>query len=222
MNIGYIRTSTDLQENSVETQQEQINNYATLYKLDIDKTFTDFGLSGKNVDREGFNSLIDLVQQNKVKKVIVKDLSRLNRNLMDMLKTIKVFEKYDCDLISIKEGISLKGSGKIFIQILGVLGEWEREQCSQRTKDVLLQKKNNNQIYGQVPYGKKEVNGRLIDDEREIFMLKKITRMRDNEKSYNEIKDFLSRRNYLKKNGTNFTRIDVVRLVKKMDNYVNL
>jgi len=222
MIIGYIRTSTDLQENSVDTQQEQINTYAKLYKMDIDNTFVDFGLSGKNVDRKGFNDMLQLIQEGKVEKVVVKDLSRLNRNLMDMLKTIKVFEQYDCDLVSIKEGISLKGSGKIFIQILGVLGEWEREQCSQRTKDVLQQKKNNNLVYGQVPYGKKEINGQLVDDEREIFMLKKISRMKSSGKSYNEIKDFLGRRNYTKKNGTNFTRIDVVRLVKKMDNYVNL
>lgn len=222
MNIGYIRSSTTLQENTIENQAEQINTYSKLYKLDVDKTFTDFGLSAKNVDRKGFDEMMSLVSTGRVERVIVKDLSRLNRNLLDMLKTIKVLEKHDVDLISIKEGLSLKGSGKIFIQILGVLGEWEREQCSIRTKDALNHLKENNQKYGQVPYGKKEVNGKLVDDEREIFMLKKIKTLKEKGKSNNEIKDFLGRRNYLKKNGTNFTRIDVVRLVKKMDNYVNL
>ena len=56
MNIGYIRVSTDSQENSVLTQKEMISNYSKLKGIEIDDYFVDFGISGKNtIKREKIN-----------------------------------------------------------------------------------------------------------------------------------------------------------------------
>ena len=61
MNIGYIRTSTTLQDNSVETQKETLQNYCKLYKMNLDKVYIDFGVSGKTFDRDEFNQLLNKV-----------------------------------------------------------------------------------------------------------------------------------------------------------------
>ena len=45
-------------------------------------------------------------------------------------------------------------------------------------------------------------------------MLKKIEKMRLSGKSYNEIKEFLNRNKYTRKNGTNWNRDSVIKLVK--------
>ena len=45
-NIGYIRVSTDGQENSVITQREMIENYSKLKGIEIHDYFIDFGISG--------------------------------------------------------------------------------------------------------------------------------------------------------------------------------
>ena len=55
MKIGYIRVSTDSQDNSVITQKEMIENYSKLKGIEIDDYFVDFGISGKNtIKREKY------------------------------------------------------------------------------------------------------------------------------------------------------------------------
>ena len=49
MRLGYIRVSTNSQENSVLTQKEMINSYSKLHGIEIDDYFTDFGISGKSI-----------------------------------------------------------------------------------------------------------------------------------------------------------------------------
>ena len=44
MNIGYIRVSTDQQENSIISQKEMIENYGKLNGFKIDEYFIDFGI----------------------------------------------------------------------------------------------------------------------------------------------------------------------------------
>mgnify|MGYP003658091962 CR=1 FL=1 len=115
---AYTRCSTELQQNSLDTQMTMIENYNKLYNHELCGVFSDFGLSGKNVDRIEFQQMMDKVIAGEIKTIVVNDLSRLNRNLIDLLNTIKVLENNDCNLISIKEGISLQGSGKMFIILL--------------------------------------------------------------------------------------------------------
>ena len=53
--IGYIRVSTELQDNSVLTQKETIDNYSKLHGIEIDEHFVDFGISGKDtIKREKY------------------------------------------------------------------------------------------------------------------------------------------------------------------------
>ena len=59
MNIGYIRVSTDQQENSVISQKEMIENYSKLNGITVDDYFVDFGISGKNtIKREKYLELM--------------------------------------------------------------------------------------------------------------------------------------------------------------------
>ena len=54
----------------------------------------------------------------------------------------------------------------------------------------------------------------MVENHKELRMLKKIEKMKLHGKSYNEIKDFLNRNNYTRKNGTNWNRDSVIKLVK--------
>jgi len=126
MNIGYIRTSTTLQENSVETQKETLQNYCRLYKMNLDKVYTDFGVSGKTFDRDEFNQLIHQVKQGGIRQIMVSELSRLGRNMLELIKTIEILKEHNTNLVVIKEGIDLsKKSSELFINLLGVLSNYE-------------------------------------------------------------------------------------------------
>jgi len=215
MIVGYIRTSTTMQQNSIDTQIDTIEKYCDYKGIRNERYFTDFGISGKTCDRPKFNELIDLVKNDQIEKVIITELSRLGRNLLQTLEVVEIFKKHNVDLVVLKENISLKSpSGRMFLNILLTLSEFEREQISLRTKSVLQHKKENNQVYGTIPYGKKLHNGKLVDHDREIFMLKKINTLRNKGKSYGQITMFLKRNNYFKKNGSHFDRDSVKKLVK--------
>ena len=215
MIVSYIRTSTDKQQNSIDTQIQTIEKYCDYKQLQLGKDIIDFGISGKTCDRPMFNQLITMITENKIEKVIITELSRLGRNLLQTLEVVEIFKKHNVDLVVLKENISLNSpSGRMFLNILLTLSQFEREQISSRVKSVLQHKKENNQLYGKVTYGKKLIDGKLVDHERELFMLKKIKTLRSNGKSYGNITMYLKRNNYLKKNGSQFDRDSLKKLVK--------
>ena len=79
MNIGYIRNSTLKQENSVETQRKLIDDYSELNGIKIDEIIIDEGISGsgdKTDKRDGYKSVMDGIQKDKIKTLVVISISR--------------------------------------------------------------------------------------------------------------------------------------------------
>ncbi len=83
MIIKYNRTST------INQKGERFKQDTTKYDL----TINDFGISGKIPfnHREGGIKLIELVNEDKVKKVVFEDLSRCGRTLKDSINTLDYF-----------------------------------------------------------------------------------------------------------------------------------
>ena len=165
MNIGYIRVSTDQQENSVISQKDMLLSYSKLHGIEIDDFFIDFGISGKNtIKREKYLELMELVKGDKVKNIITTSLSRWSRNTLDLLNSIEVLKKHDTDLMVIKENIpSLKTSmGQFFISILGSVYTLERNLTSERTKDVIKNKKKSGKVYSRNTFGLDKVDRNII------------------------------------------------------------
>ncbi len=215
MIVNYIRTSTDKQQNSIDTQIDTIQKYCDYKQIVSERHFVDFGISGKTCDRPKFNELMNLVKNNEIEKVIITELSRLGRNLLETLEVVEIFKKHNVDLVVLKENISLKSpTGRMFLNLLLTLSQFEREQTSNRVKSVLAFKKENNQVYGTIPYGKRLKNGILVDHERELFMLKKIKTLKCKGESYGNITKYLNRNDYLKKNGSTFNVDSVKKIVK--------
>jgi len=141
MNICYLRTSTDKQENGLESQREMLSSYCKIHGIEIDDYFIDFGFSGKETSkRQKYNDLMDLVKGGKITTIITTSLSRWSRNTLDLLNSIDVLKKHDTDLVVIKENIpSLKTPmGMFFVEILGSVYSLERRLISERTKWLLI------------------------------------------------------------------------------------
>lgn len=59
--------------------------------------------------------------------VIIWKLTRLVRNMLDILKTVEEFIKLGIELFSISENFDIStSSGKLMLQLLGSFGEFER------------------------------------------------------------------------------------------------
>ena len=218
MKIGYIRVSTDSQDNSVITQKEMIENYSKLKGIEIDDYFVDFGISGKNtIKREKYLKLMEMVEDGKIDTIVTTSLSRWSRNTLDLLKSVEVLKKHKVSFEVIKEQVSLSTPmGKFFVSILGSIYELEREMTSERTKDVIQNKKKSGKVYSRTPYGFDRNDGMLIENHYEQKVLRKIDRMRNKGNSYLTISRFLNRNNHKTKTGKKFTK-DIVRILQKTD-----
>ena len=216
MNIGYVRTSTTLQDNSVETQKETLENYCKLYKINLDKVYLDFGVSGKTFDRDEFNQLINQVKQGGIRQIMVSELSRLGRNMLELLKTIETLKEHNTNLIVIKEGIDLSNkSSELFIHLLGVLSSYELSLLKDRISSVLKTKKNNLKPYCREVYGFDRVGDKLVPNQVEQRMIKKVLMLRTKKDySYGQIVTYLQKNKYKSKKNTDISRNSVVGIVK--------
>ena len=211
--VSYVRCSTDKQ--TIEVQATEIKNYCAYKNIELDKSYVDYAISGKTFDREQFNEMIELVEKGQINEIIITELSRWGRNMLEALEKINILKKHNCNLIVLKENIDLQSaSGNLLTNILFSLAEWEREQISYRTKQTILDRKQKGLQYTKATYGYDFINGKMIANEREQHMLKKIKTLKLQGKSYNEVKDFLNRNKYTRKNGTDWNRDSVIKLIK--------
>ena len=224
MKIGYIRVSTDSQDNSVITQKEMIENYSKLKGMEIDDYFVDFGISGKNtIKREKYLKLMEMVENGKIDTIVTTSLSRWSRNTLDLLKSVEVLKKHKVSFEVIKEQVSLNSPmGEFFVSILGSIYTLERQLTSERTKDVIKNKKMNGKVYSRVPYGYESKDGILIENPLEQRLLRKINTLRNKGESYNSISKFLNRNKYTTKMGKKFTKENVYSLLKTERKNINL
>ena len=214
--IGYIRVSTEMQENSVISQKEMIEHYSKLNGIEVDDYFVDFGISGgSTMKREKYLELQELITNGMVRTIITTSLSRWSRNTLDLLQSIELLKKHKVDFRVIKEQVNLNTPmGEFFCSILGSVYSLERNLCSERTRDVMKSKKESGKTYSRVPYGYKSVDGMLVENNTEQKLLRKMYRLRSKGESYLSISKFLNRNKYKTKMGKDFTKENVYSLLK--------
>jgi len=135
----YVRVSTDeqVQEGfSVRAQTEKLKTYALLKDWEIFDLYADEGISGKNiVDRPAINRLIEDIQNGKVNNVLVFKVDRLTRSTKDLIELVDLFEDCNCAFNSLTESIDTDTpSGRMFLKIIGIFAEFERENLVTRLK----------------------------------------------------------------------------------------
>ena len=133
LKIKYNRTSTIQQEGE-------------RFKLDKDNydlTLFDKGVSGKIPvsEREKGRELTQLVQNGEVDEVVVEELSRLGRNTIDTLTTLKFFEENGVNVVVKSMGnLQSMVNGKknpiwnLITSVMSSLYELERENILERTE----------------------------------------------------------------------------------------
>src|SRR5664280_2088883 len=155
--VGYIRVSTEEQARegiSLDNQKAKIEVYCELNDLNLVKIIEDAGKSGKDLNRDGIQSLLGMIKARAVDAVVVYKLDRLSRRVKDTLTLMDLIEKKSVAFHSITERIDTKSAmGKFFLNIMASMNQWERDTISERTKDALQMKIGKNERAGQIPYG---------------------------------------------------------------------
>ncbi len=133
MKVKYNRTSTIQQE----------GKRFDLDKNEYDLTLFDKGVSGKIPfsERTEGGKLTQLVKEGKVSEVVVEELSRLGRNTIDTLTTLKFFEDNGVNVVVRSMGnLQSMVNGKknsiwnLITSVMSSLYELERENILERTE----------------------------------------------------------------------------------------
>jgi len=209
----YVRVSTEeqVQEGySIRGQSEKLKSYALLKDWEIYDIYSDEGISGKNiVDRPAINRLIRDIENGKVNNVLVFRVDRLTRSTKNLIELVELFEEYDCAFNSLTESIDTDTpSGRMFLKIIGIFAEFERENLVSRLKLGFERKVKEGYTLASrsVSYGYIRKTGNKIQeiDAEEAKIVKEIfTMYLDENKSFNQIaKNLNSRKIPTKYNGT--------------------
>jgi DNA invertase Pin-like site-specific DNA recombinase len=155
--IGYVRVSTDRQAEkgvSLEAQAEKIRAMAVVHGAELLDVIVDGGESAKSLQRPGMTQLLALVDNRKVQAVIVAKLDRLTRSVGDLCELLARFERCGVSLISVAESLDTgSAAGRLVINIMTAVSQWEREAIGERTRDALRHKRGCGERVGNIHYG---------------------------------------------------------------------
>lgn len=208
----YIRVSTEDQAKdgfSINAQRDKLTKYADLNDWEIYDYYVDDGISGKNLDaRPEVTRLISDIEKGKISNVLIYKLDRLTRSVRDLIYLIELFEKHNCTFNSQTEKIDTSNAvGRMFVKIIGIFAEFERENLAERVSFGYEQKTregnytNTNGVYGYdyIKNGKK-----YIINEEEKELVNKIFDLYINGLSYFRIAKKLNEEHFPTKRGGNW------------------
>jgi DNA invertase Pin-like site-specific DNA recombinase len=120
--IGYARVSS--------VGQNLDSQIDALHEAGCAKIFTD-KVTGSRLDRPGWDQMMEYVRPGDT--LVVTELSRMTRSLLDLLKTAKALEQRQIELVSLRESIdTTTATGRCFLSMMGAIHQMERELRAER------------------------------------------------------------------------------------------
>jgi len=160
--IGYVRVSTEEQARegiSLFAQQTKVRLYCKLHELDLIDIHVDAGASAKNLNRTALRTALEALESNEAQGLVIVKLDRLTRNISDWQYLIDNYfgekAKHSSNLLSVNDQIDTRqASGRLVLNILMSVAQWEREAIGERTKTAMAAKKTKGErVSRRIPYG---------------------------------------------------------------------
>ena len=143
--------------NSIVNQKKMLERFATEQGFTNFRHYTDDGWSGTNFDRPDWKRMLADIEDGTVGCVIVKDMSRIGRNYLEVgFYTEVLFRKKNVRFIAISNNVdsALNDGSNEFAPFLNIMNEWYVRDTSRKIKSVLHNKGmdgkhlTSNAIYG--------------------------------------------------------------------------
>lgn len=168
----YLRVSTEdqaLNGVSLQAQEERLRAYCTARAWSVHKVYRDEGQSARTLDRPALSRLMDDAKKRGFAALLVFKLDRLTRSVHDLGTLLEFFEKRNVALVSLSESLDAStAGGRLMLNILASVSQWEREAIGERTAFALRYKRRQLQVYGQTPFGFRRVGDRLEVFDKEM------------------------------------------------------
>jgi DNA invertase Pin-like site-specific DNA recombinase len=218
--IGYVRVSTDKQADrgvSLDAQVDKIRAMATVHDVELLDVVVDAGESAKDLGRPGMARVLEMVAARAVEMVIIAKLDRLTRSVRDLAVLLEQFQRRGVSLVSVAESLDTgSASGRLVLNIMVSVSQWEREAIGERTRDAMAHKRANLEFNGNAPFG-----FRLAPDKRHVepepgeqSILQRIQKLRKSGKSLRKIAAQLNRLEIRTRQGSPWRHEYVARVLK--------
>ena len=165
--VAYLRVSTEKQ--FLENQRAEILRFADRNGLIIDKWYTETVSGSVSSKNRKLSGVLDRMKPGD--SLIVTEISRLSRTLLEIMTILNSCIKKRVVLYSTKEGYIFQNdiNSKVFGFAFGLMAEIERNLISMRTKEALARRKKEGVCLGRRKGDAPKMN-MLIDNRRLVMM----------------------------------------------------
>ena len=134
---AYCRVSTEKEEqiDSLEHQKEFFEEYARKNGHELIRLYADEGISGTSLKkRDEFVRLMRDAKMNLFDMVVVKDVSRLARNTVDFLQSIRTLKGLGVNTLFLTANMDSLGESEFVLTMFGAMAQEESANLSKRVK----------------------------------------------------------------------------------------
>ncbi len=139
--VGYVRVSTEQQADggiSLEAQRAKLEAYAVAMDLELVAVHVDAGASAKTLARAGLQTALGALEAGEADGLLVAKLDRLTRSVRDLGDLVERYFASRFSLLSVADSIDTRSAaGRLVLNVLTSVAQWEREATGERTRDAL-------------------------------------------------------------------------------------
>jgi DNA invertase Pin-like site-specific DNA recombinase len=202
--IGYIRVSTQEQATngvSLDAQADKIRAYASLYDIELLDIIVDAGVSAKSLKRDGLQNALQMLDSGLADALIIFKLDRLTRNVSDWNTLIADYFTSKA-LLSVSDQIDTRtAAGRLCLNVLMSVAQWEREAIGERTSTALQHKIAQGDHVGSPAYGFEMVDKKLVKVGSESEAIALIQQLKADGLNLQAIADYLNDQSIATKRG---------------------
>jgi DNA invertase Pin-like site-specific DNA recombinase len=161
----YARVSTFNQGQDPELQTRELREFAERRGWTIIGEYVDRGVSGSKESRPAMNELLDAVHKRLCDVVLVWKMDRWARSLRNLVNSLADLEARGVAFVSLRDNVDLTTpSGRLMVQIIGAMAEFERALIQERVKAGLRHARARGKCIGRP---------RIVADGRQVTALRK-------------------------------------------------
>ena len=155
---------------SIENQKRILEDYARKNGFTNIRHFTDDGVRGTTFKRPGLDAMLDEIRAGNVATVIIKDQSRIGRDVVEVGLLKRTFDEYHVRFIAANDNLDTANGFDIMSIFRDVINEWYVADTSRKIKTVFKSRMEKGlRCSGSVCYGylasKEDKHEWIIDEE---------------------------------------------------------
>ena len=177
--VAYLRCSGlgQVDGDTWDRQTAAINKYAVAHRMKVVDEFRDAGVSGaKDLDsRPGLAALLDRIESNGVRVVLVENATRLARDLMVSEVILQQLSAVGCSVVAADSGTDLTAdtddpTRRLIRQVLGAVAEFDRRVTVLKLRAARERiRGRGGRCEGRKPFGSRPGEQLALDRIRELY-----------------------------------------------------